>query len=57
MKSTREDREPEGEPRICGNEGCGRPAEKRLCDVCGLEWSLFHREERVAKARAEHRRR
>jgi hypothetical protein len=32
---------------VCANEGCGRPAERRFCDACALEWSLFHREERV----------
>ena len=37
------------EPRLCGNAGCGRPAEKGslLCDSCNLEWSLFHREARA----------
>jgi hypothetical protein len=33
-------------PRICSNEGCGRPAEDGLCENCALERSLFHREER-----------
>ena len=35
--------------RTCANEGCGRPAMGNLCEVCGLEWSLYHREERAAR--------
>lgn len=31
---------------VCANEGCGKPAEDRFCDACGLEWSLFHRDSR-----------
>jgi len=37
---------------ICANEGCGRPAEGRWCEVCALEWSLFHRERRADEMRA-----
>jgi len=37
------------EPRVCANEGCGRPAEPdgRLCETCCLEWSLFRRDTRM----------
>jgi len=47
-KQLRESREASG---ICANEGCGRPAEGKWCDACGLERSLFHREERSAAGR------
>ena len=32
----------------CGNEGCARPAEpgERYCGACGLERSLYDRDER-----------
>ncbi len=40
-------------PRICANEGCGRPAEDGLCENCALERSLFHREEREAPRSTE----
>jgi hypothetical protein len=35
--------------RECANEGCGRPAVANLCEACALEWSLYHREERVVR--------
>ncbi len=57
MSEEKQGREPEATRRVCANEGCGRPAEKHFCDVCGLEWSLFHREERVARALADQTRR
>ena len=38
-----------GDPEVCANPGCGRPAEEGspLCDSCALEWTLFHREVRA----------
>ena len=51
MNEARERRTPVEDRKICANEGCGRPAERRFCDACALEWSLFHREERVREER------
>jgi hypothetical protein len=50
MRDEREEN-PENLPirRTCSNEGCGRPAVANLCEACSLEWSLYHREERVAR--------
>lgn len=45
MKTTRDVQE--GASGVCANEGCGRAAEKGLCERCALEWSLFHRETRI----------
>ena len=35
----------------CANEGCGKLAEEGspFCASCGLEWALFHRDERGRK--------
>ena len=56
MSEAKDTRAP-GEPRnVCANEGCGRPAERRFCDACALEWSLFHREERVREEKEGRRR-
>ncbi len=51
MKSEKE------ETRKCANEGCGRPAqaEDGLCDVCGIEWSLFRRDTRFGERAAPRR--
>lgn len=39
-------------PRPCETEGCRRPAAQgeRLCESCGIERSLFRRDERPAAA-------
>jgi hypothetical protein len=47
MNEATERRASEEARNVCANEGCGRPAERRFCDSCALEWSLFHREERA----------
>ncbi|HTO87822.1 MAG TPA: hypothetical protein VMR54_09890 [Thermoanaerobaculia bacterium] len=50
MRNEREKvREDPSAPRKCANEGCDRPAVANLCEACSLEWSLYHREERVAQ--------
>jgi hypothetical protein len=32
--------------RLCGNEGCGRPAPagEAFCETCALEWNLYRRD-------------
>jgi hypothetical protein len=53
MKNNGDPEEAARTPRICANEGCGRPAEDGLCENCALERSLFHREEREARRSTE----
>ncbi|HTO76225.1 MAG TPA: hypothetical protein VMQ61_09125 [Thermoanaerobaculia bacterium] len=53
MNNDRDPKDAARTPRICANEGCGRPAEDGLCENCALERSLFHREEREARRSAE----
>lgn len=41
------------DPESCGNEGCRRPAARResFCEACGIERSLFRRDERFESSR------
>ena len=49
MRASQETRKPDPDTaRLCGNDGCLREPRhgERLCEECGLEFSLFRRDER-----------